>query len=534
MQIDEKIIKDLVDADPETRKELDLFKRRVSEKYKIPYPGNIDLIAGLKSYKDRTPVKLLDLLRKRPIRSLSGIVNVSVLTKPYPCPGSCLYCPNEPGFPKSYLSGEPAAERAKRLKFDPYLQVAKRIETLAGEGHPTDKIELRVIGGTWSHYPKTYQNRFIANCFKACNDCSKKTTVKRELKPLEAEQKTNESAKCRIIGLSVETRPDFINEGEIKQLRKLGVTKVELGVQSIYDDVLEQNKRGHSVEATIRATALLKNSGFKISYQVMLNLPGSNPARDIAMMKEIFSNPNFQPDLLKIYPCSVVKEAPLYALFEAGKFRPYSETELIETIKRIKKEIPPYVRIERIIRDIPSPRIAQGSSKISNLRQIIEQQMKEEKWNCQCVRCREVKGEFDAREKPFLVRRDYAASGGREIFLSYENKNRTKIFSLLRLRIPDKNIKTILPVLQNSALIREIHTYGLQVPISKKTAAPQHQGMGMRLIKEAETIAKKESGFSKIAAISGIGARNYWRKSGYKLSDTYMVKTLHSQQKSLK
>jgi elongator complex protein 3 len=536
------IAQKLVQADPRTKTELEAFKRKTARELKISCPDNIRLLSALSEapaiFRGLDPLKikrLKDLLRVRPVRSLSGIVNVSVLTKPYPCPGNCLYCPNEPGFPKSYLSGEPAAERAKLLKFNPHIQVKKRLENLAAEGHNIDKVELRVIGGTWSFYPKAYQTRFIARCFQACNDFGKS---KNKALPIASEQKKNETAKCRIVGISVETRPDYINEKEIIQLRQLGVTRVELGIQSVYDDVLELNNRGHKVAAAIAATKMLKDAGFKVSYQIMLNLYGSSPKRDLAMAKEIFGNPDFCPDLLKIYPCAVLPEAPLHELYKNGKYRPYSDEKLAETVKEIKKITPPWVRIERIIRDIPSPRITAGTKGISNLRQIIANDMEREGWHCQCIRCREVKNEYDAGEKLILTRRDYNASSGTEIFLSFENKEKTKLYSLLRLRLPNgkskmrandysplRNTEYKLPR-QDVAIIREIHTYGVQTAIGQKAVAAQHIGLGKKLIKEAERIAKTEFGAKKIAAIAGVGARQYWRKNGYKLQNTYMVKKL--------
>ncbi len=450
---------------------------------------------------------LESLLRTRPVRSLSGIVNISVLTKPYPCPGKCLYCPQELGIPKSYVSGEPAVERAKALKYDPYLQTKRRIEMLENEGHPTDKIELRIVGGTWSYYPKKYQDWFVKKCFDACNQKSSKN--------LETAQKLNETAKHRIIGLSVETRPDFISLAEIKKLRGLGATLVELGVQSVYDDILKLNLRGHGRQEIISATKLLKDAGFKVLYQMMPNLPGSDTKRDKKMFEELFKNPYFQPDALKIYPCALLKNAPVYKLWKSKRYKPYTEIQLVNLIKDIKKKIPSYVRIQRITRDIPSKNIVAGPAKISNLRQIISQDMRKGNWQCRCIRCREVKGNYDKNEKIFLFRKDYKASGGKEIFLSFENKNKNKLYSLLRLRI-----------LENSAIIREIHTYGQLVPVSKKQTAAQHQGLGKKLIKKAEEIVKKEFGLKKIAVISGIGVREYFKKLGYKLENSYMVKTL--------
>lgn len=546
-QIARTIAQELVKSNPQTKTELEAFKRKSAKELKIPFPNNIILLSALKlirgSLTSTNYCRLNDLLRVRPVRSLSGIVNVSVLTKPYPCPGKCLYCPAEAGFPKSYLSGEPAAERAKLLKFNPYIQTKKRLENLAAEGHNIDKIELRVIGGTWSFYPKNYQDKFIASCFAAANDFNNHRAGRvgdragdrvgqthaflrgSDPRELTQAQKKNESAKCRIVGISVETRPDYINKEEILRLRKLGVTRVELGIQSIYDDVLDKNRRGHKIATAILATKLLKNAGFKVSYQIMLNLYGSTPKRDLAMAKELFANPDFCPDLLKIYPCAVLKEAPLYEFYQNKKYRPYSDKKLVEVVKEIKKIVPPWVRIERIIRDIPSPRITAGTKGISNLRQIIAAAMARENWRCQCVRCREIKGEYDSDEKIVLTRRDYPASGGKEIFLSFESESKTKLFSLLRLRISNAGENMVSP-LRDAALIREIHTYGLQTAINQKAISAQHTGLGKKLIEEAEKIARDEFGLKKIAAISGVGARAYWRKNGYKLQNTYMIKKL--------
>jgi len=534
------IAQKLIQADPRTKTDLEAFKRKTAKELKISCPDNIRLLSALSEapaiFRGLDPLKIKqvkELLRVRPVRSLSGIVNVSVLTKPYPCPGNCLYCPTEAGFPKSYLSGEPAAERAKLLKFNPYIQVKKRLENLAAEGHNIDKVELRVIGGTWSFYPKAYQTRFIARCFQACNDFGKS---KNKALPIASEQKKNETAKCRIVGISVETRPDYINGKEIFRLRQLGVTRVELGIQSVYDDVLELNNRGHKVAAAIAATKILKDAGFKVSYQIMLNLYGSSPKRDLAMANVLFSNPDFCPDLLKIYPCAVLPEAPLHELYENGKYRPYSDEKLVEAVKEIKKITPPWVRIERIIRDIPSPRITTGTKGISNLRQIIANDMEREHWRCQCIRCREIKGDYNPQEKIILVRRDYQASQGKEIFLSFENEDKTKLFSLLRLRITDKGTKLMIenagdymesPLRNTIGIIREIHTYGIQTAIGKIATSAQHTGLGKKLILEAERIAKSEFNIKKIATISGVGARQYWRKNGYKLQNTYMVKKLH-------
>ena len=294
---------------------------------------------------------------------------------------------------------------------------------------------------------------------------------------------------------------------------------VELGVQNIYDDVLKLNKRGHGAKEIIEATKLLKDAGFKVLYQMMPNLPGSSPARDLKMFKELFVDTRCQPDLLKIYPCALVKRTFLYKLWRAGEYRPYTENQLINLVRSIKKIIPYYVRIQRIIRDIPSYSIVTGPAKISNLRQLVS-------GDCKCIRCREVKSDYDPKEKLYLLRQDYEASGGKEIFLSFENKGRTKLYSLLRLRLCNGSYPL------HGAIIRELHTYGqsleVRPPAGGRTSAssPQHRGLGRRLVEEAEKITKKESGIKRIAVISGVGARQYYRKLGYRLENTYMVKGL--------
>jgi elongator complex protein 3 len=540
MDIVKEIIKKAKERKIKRKEELDQIKRELAKKYKGKFLSNFLILKRYQELLEKGEIEkipfLEEILKKRPIRSLSGIVTVSVLTKPYPCPGKCLYCPFQKGMPKSYLKKEPAAERAKNLKFNPYLQVQKRLEMLKTEGHPTDKIELRIIGGTWSYYPKKYQIWFIKECFRAANEFEKtknpkfetlnpKKNLNSHLLTLKKEQKKNEKAKNRIVGISIETRPDFIDKKEILRLRLLGVTMVELGVQSIDEKILEINQRGHGVKEIILATKLLKDAGFKVLYQMMLNLPGSNLEKDVKMFEELFENQDFKPDYLKIYPCALLKEAPLYKLYLKGEYKPYSKEELIDALKKIKTKIPYYVRIQRITRDIPANYIVEGGTKISNIREIVQKEMKKEGLFCKCIRCREVKENFNLKEKVYLFREDYQSSGGKEIFLSFETKDRKKLFSFLRLRIPNQN-DIFIEVLKNSAIIREIKTFGELVPIGKKEIAPQHRGFGKKLLKKAQEIAKKEFGLGKITVISGVGVRDYFRKLGYSLKDTYMVKKL--------
>jgi len=526
------------------------LKRKASKKFGLQNPTNIEILEVyremVKNKKIKPNENIENLLITKNIRTLSGVAVIAVLTKPYACPGTCVYCPTEKDMPKSYLSNEPAVMRAILTDFHPYKQVAARIKSLEATGHKTDKLELIIMGGTFSYFPKQYQTWFVKECFRACNEtatvetrhCLVSTT-------LEKLQKTNEKSKHRIIGLTLETRPDYIDTKEIISMRKLGATRVELGVQSIYDDILKLNKRGHSVATTIEATRLLKKAGFKINYHMMPNLPGSNYKRDLEMFKELFSNPNFQPDMLKIYPCVVVKDSSIYKWWKNGKYKPYSDKKLIGLLVEIKKIIPYYVRITRLIRDIPSTSIIAGN-KVSNLRQVLKKKSEKEGWQCKCIRCREIRNKFAASKNLKLFRQDYNASDGREIFLSFEDPERKNLHSLLRLRINSEvhssecilqqtqdNTYRLRPELQ--AIIREVHTYGQMMPIkSKNKKSPQHIGLGKKLITEAERITQKEFNLKKIAVISGVGVRDYYRKLGYRLEGGYMVKYLKKNVKEVK
>lgn len=522
----EKIVKTLLREKSLSREKIASVKRKIAGAVKSASPLNAALLKVyqklLKQGKIKRNQKLESLLRKREIRTLSGVAPIAVLTKPHPCPGHCAYCPTEKSVPKSYLSNEPAVMRAIACDYDPYRQVIARIKTLEANGHPTDKLELIVIGGTWSALPRSYQTWFIKRCFDGANG--------KKLPSLTKTQKKNETAKHRIIGITLETRPDYITPEEVRRMRKLGCTRVELGVQSIYDDILQKNHRGHTVLETIRATKLLKDAGFKICYHLMPNLPGSTPTKDLKMFREIFQNPDFQPDMIKIYPCVVTRDSKIYKWWKQRKYKPYTDKQLINLLINIKKDIPPYVRINRLIRDIPSPSIEAGN-KVSNLREIIIKKMNQRGLHCKCIRCREV-GHYRCPTPiqlgvgHLLVTRKYKASGGTEYFLSFESPDKKILYAFVRLRIPDLKTPAILPELKNAALIRELHTYGHLVPIDKKSpGATQHLGLGKKLMAEAEKIAKKFD-VKKMAVISGIGVREYYKKLGYHLQGTYMVKNL--------
>ncbi len=469
-------------------------------------------------------------MRKLKTKSNSGIAVVSLLTKPFACPGRCTYCPTEENMPKSYLSKEPAAARALMNDFDPYLQITNRLKALEMNGHPVEKIEMIVIGGTWSFYHPNYQEEFLIGCYRACNDYGTDHDSRNEeygdrLEYLLKLQDENERAKCRIIGLSIETRPDYITDFEIKRLRALGVTKVEIGVQHLDDDVLKLTKRDMKVARVKTATEKLRNAGFKMVYHMMPNLPGSTPERDISMFGELFSGEDFQPDMLKIYPCMVLEHSELYETWKQGGFTAYTDPELIHVMSEEKKQVPAYVRILRVYRDIPASYIKAGST-VSNLRQVMDEDMKKNGWQCKCIRCREIREGTVNADDFALSNITYRTQSGTEMFLSFENKTKRQLASFTRLRLPDDHGEhALLPILKGAALIRELHTYGRHTKVGGDGTQSQHVGFGRRLLAEAERIAK-EAGYSKMAIISGIGVREYYRKLGYHLEGTYMVKSL--------
>ena len=495
-------------------------------------PEMLQLYRDLVERGEQTPSKETEqTLRKIKVRSNSGVAVVSLLTKPYQCPGRCIYCPFEKEMPKSYLSKEPAAARALANNFDPYTQVQNRMKALVANGHPIDKLEVIVIGGTWSYYEENYQTEFISEIFRAANDFTKPESERSasEKKPLEELQKENETASARIIGLSIETRPDYINEKELNRLRWLGVTKIEIGVQHLSDEVLEFNKRDMTTEQVATATELMRNAGFKVVYHMMPNLPKSTPEMDIEMFGELFTGTDYHPDMLKMYPCVVLKNSPLYSLWERGEYRPYTKDELMHVLREAKKQVPKYVRIIRVIRDIPAEYIIAGS-KVSNLRQNIEQDQKEHNWHCVCIRCREIRNQKITLDDYVLERTEYETRTGRELFLSFEHKNENKCAAFCRLRLPNADATDTftgnLAVLKGASQIRELHTYGQLEQIKEKGKQSQHRGLGMRLMHEAEHIARK-AGYTKMAVISGVGVREYYKnKLGYSLDSTYMVKEL--------
>lgn len=519
---------ELSQANPASEKELFNLARKAAGKLKLPPPQKSEILGQyrqlLKEKKIKVNKNLERLLTKRAVRTLSGVAVISVLTKPQDCPGNCLFCPTEKNMPKSYLSNEPAVMRAILNDFDPFRQVTMRLKALEANGHATDKVELIVMGGTWSYHAHQYQNWFIKRCLEALNGKAAKT--------LTEAQKKNETTKHRCIGLTLETRPDYIDQAEVKRLRNFGCTRVELGIQHTDDQVLKLNRRGHTAAQSIAAIKLLKDAGFKLNLHLMPNMYGSTPAKDLAMFKKIFTDGNYMPDMIKIYPCVVNEFADLYKLYKQGKYKPYTDKQLLTLLIKIKKITPPWVRITRLIRDIPEESIIAGN-KITNLRQLLQQQVKLDGWSCQCIRCREAghqlqrhsrEGGNPAETDHVLKIREYHASGGTEYFLSYESPDQKVLYAFLRLRLPTEPTKAPLPEIMHSALIRELHTYGQLIELGA-AGEVQHLGLGKKLLLEAEKIAKKNK-LTTIAVISGIGVREYYKKSGYKLVGTYMLKNL--------
>lgn len=540
--------------------------------------------SGLLPYNEA----LVKKLAMKPTRTISGVAPVTVLTKPFPCPGKCIFCPNDVRMPKSYLSDEPGAQRAERNYFDPYLQTYNRLSALHVMGHPVDKVELIILGGTWSYYLESYQIWFVKECFRALNEFGQKddrdtvrnyyhqkqqefekrrqltltddpkknkknfekiqvrgekmhkrynqvvsevyTAPEKKLgldayqsaswEELIDQQKINETAKLRNVGLVIETRPDNISEAEVIRVRKLGCTKTQIGVQSLQDSVLKKNHRGHDVAATRRAFKLLRQAGFKIHAHWMANLYGSNPELDKKDYELLFSEPDFHPDELKIYPCSLIESAELMQYYQAGKWQPYTQEELLDVLSHVLRTTQPYCRLTRVIRDIPSPDIVVGNKK-TNFREIAERHLEKLGQRSQDIRQREIRGQKFDPKKIKLETIEFTTSSSTEQFLQYvvPTADGEKLMAFLRLSLPAEN--GFIDELNDSAIIREIHVYGPALSLGRKsTLHAQHLGLGTRLIAEAKKRAKKH-GYKKLSVISAIGTREYYRKKGFADGELY-------------
>lgn len=456
---------------------------------------------------------------------MSGVTPLAAMMKPFNCPGECIYCPLELNMPKSYLSDEPAAQRAKKLNFDAKAQISQRLEQLKMNGHPTDKLEVIVVGGTYSAYPAEYKVSFIKEIYDAVNEFDSPRWRSGEAGARDVEEAIarNETAKQRIVALSVETRPDWVTEDEVRLLRRLGVTKVQLGVQAIDEEISRITKRGHGQAEVAEATRLLRNAGMKICYHIMPNLPGSNPKKDVEMAELIYTDPRFMPDYVKLYPCMVIKGTPLYRIWQKGQFATYDDEILKNVLKEISAITPEWVRVDRLIRDISKGWVGAGSVK-TNMRQEVERELIAEGRPCRCVRCREIgAGSYEDTNLEFRAIK-LTTIGGREVFFSYENEH--KLFALLRLRLPDPSEKMLFPELNGGAIVREVHSYGQAVPLSTRSKGKsQHQGLGRLLMEKAEEEAAK-NGYKKLVVIAAVGTREYYKKLGYILEGLYMTKDL--------
>jgi len=462
---------------------------------------------------------------KKVTRTISGVTPVAVMTQPMGCPGKCIYCPTYPLTPQSYTPESPAVFRARICEYNTGEQIKLRIDVLADMGHPTDKVELIVMGGTFLATPVEYQYRFIKECYDALNGTPAAS--------LDEAKKINETARHRCTGLCIETRPDWCSQSDVDRMLEFGTTRVELGVQTLDDDIYEMVRRGHKVEDVVRATALLRRHGFKVYYHWMPGLPGTNPDKDLELTKLMFEDPRFRPDGLKIYPTVVVENTELEKWYREGRYTPYDTPIMIDLTIRMKEIIPKYVRIARVLRDIPPKFIVAGCK--DSLRGIVKERMTELGIDCRCIRCREYGHRHRAKweiGKPQLVRLDYEAAGGKEILLSYEDSKET-LFGLLRLRIQPESLPAVLQS-DTMAVIRELHVFGPEVALSEQNPdAAQHRGLGKSLLVEAERIAREEFHSGQITVLSGVGAREYYRGEGYRAEGEYMVKNLTNNELSV-
>ncbi|HJX05534.1 MAG TPA: tRNA uridine(34) 5-carboxymethylaminomethyl modification radical SAM/GNAT enzyme Elp3 [Candidatus Nanoarchaeia archaeon] len=534
-------------------------KVRLCSKFKLgKIPTDIEILL----HADKEDLAFLrKYLHTKPTRTISGVAVVAIMTKPIACPhGRCAMCPGgvQSFFgevPQSYTGKEPATLRAIRNNYDSYLQVFNRLEQYVVLGQNPEKVELIIMGGTFPSFPASYQKEFVIHAFKAMNDFSKlfynkigemdivkfkeffelpgevgskKRVIsiqkkllllkKKNKLSLEQEQKNNETSNIRCIGLTVETRPDYAKLKHANEMLRLGCTRVELGVQSVYDEPLKRIERGHNVNESIIATRVLKDLGFKINYHMMLGLPGVNHDEEIKGLKQLFSNPDFKPDMLKLYPCMVLKGTKLFDEWVRGEYKPLTTEEAARLILEFKKHVPEYVRIMRVQRDIPTSMTEAGVDR-TNLRQYISELMEKEGVKCRCIRCREIKGK-EIKGKIELRTNNYLASGGEEYFISLVNHD--YLLGFCRLRFPSQSLKK--EITKDSALIRELHVYGSAVRIGGKGLI-QHKGFGKELLRAAEDIAKK-AGKKKMIIISGVGVRDYYRKLGYKKEGPYMAKKI--------
>ncbi len=513
-----EIIERLLVLDHPTRSDLDRVKIEVAREYGLPQiPRNSEILAELT--EDETDL-LLPILRRKEARALSGVSVVAVMTKPYPCPhGRCAYCPGGPDedSPQSYTGYEPAAMRGAQNEYDPFKQVMSRVKQLETIGHVVDKIDLIIMGGTFPASPRPYQEGFVKGCLDAITRQSSADLIEAKLHA--------ETSKVRNVGITVETRPDCVNEQDVSAMLDLGVTRVELGVQNIYDDIYNIVDRGHTVQTVVDATKRLKDSALKICYHMMPGLPGSTPERDLEGFHAVFEDPLFKPDMLKIYPTLVVKGTRLYEWWRKGQYKPLATEEAAELVSRVMEITPPWIRIMRVQRDIPLPRIDAGVD-MSNLRQLAEYHLEARGKKCRCIRCREA-GHSSVKADPEHVEIThclYEASGGTEDFIQAEDCGADALIGFARLRIPNAPFRPELD--KQTGMIRELHVYGRMVPVGERRSdAWQHRGWGEKLMEAAEE-KSRELGMRKMVVMSALGTKQYYSRLGYEKDGVYVSKLL--------
>ncbi|XP_040596465.1 elongator complex protein 3 [Mesocricetus auratus] len=526
-----EVIKQLIEAH-EQGKDVDLnkLKTKIASKYGLSsQPRLVDIIAAVPPFYRKA---LIPKLKAKPVRTASGIAVVAVMCKPHRCPhisftgNICVYCPGGPDSDfeystQSYTGYEPTSMRAIRARYDPFLQTRHRIEQLKQLGHSVDKVEFIVMGGTFMALPEEYRDYFIRSLHDALSGHTSNNIYEAI--------KYSERSLTKCVGITIETRPDYCMKRHLSDMLTYGCTRLEIGVQSVYEDVARDTNRGHTVKATCESFHLAKDCGFKVVAHMMPDLPNVGLERDIEQFIEFFENPAFRPDGLKLYPTLVIRGTGLYELWKSGRYRSYSPSDLVELVARILALVPPWTRVYRVQRDIPMPLVSSGVEH-GNLRELAFARMKDLGIQCRDVRTREVGiQEIHHKVRPYqieLVRRDYVANGGWETFLSYEDPDQDILIGLLRLRkCSEETFRFELG--GGVSIVRELHVYGSVVPVSSRDPSKfQHQGFGMLLMEEAERIALEEHGSGKIAVISGVGTRNYYRKIGYRLQGPYMVKML--------
>ena len=494
----------------------------ICRKYRLPAVPKNSTILAVARPEDREILRKILLVK--PTRTLSGVAPVAVMTSPAPCPhGKCLPCPGGPDHqyksPQSYTGEEPAALRAREHNYDPFAQVHARLGQFELLGHRVDKVELIVMGGTMTARTPEYQEQFVSRCIEAMNTYPGGAAAA-EARDVSSVETENENSAIRCVAITFETRPDWCRNEHVERMLRLGVTKVELGVQHVDDAILSYNRRGCTVADTVAANTLLRNAGMKVGFHIMPNLPGSTIDKDKKMFETIFSDPRFMPDFLKIYPTLVTPGSEIEELWERGDYSPYSEEEMIDLVAYAKSLIPEYTRLQRIQRDIPAKLIVAGS-RHSNFRQLAQNRLKRSGRRCRCIRCREI-GRLPSLAESEIQVLKYTCCGGLEHFISAVSDD--SLIGFTRLRFPSRVYHAWL---ENAAVMRELHVYGSLVPVGKEAASEewQHRNYGKVLIARAEEITS-DAGFTRLAIMSGIGVRPYYRRQGYERKGPYMIKEL--------